>query len=508
MNIWQKSTPLWPWLLLGPLVLLTLSITYWGANSLAIEVVAAETVLLNELAAPANDTAPLCRFGVNVTANIDNFDTPALRMGWYLDYTARVNPSKPGGTDYMPMVRLQQVWAGGERTDDYTYSPSGSALANAILGNPGVIWIIGNEPDRIDVQDDMEPHVYAAAYNELYHLIKTADPTARIAAGTIVQPTPVRLLYLDMILSSYVEQFGKPMPVDAWNIHNFILNEVSCDYDDTRCWGAEIPPGVNADFGERLTIDDTDNMELFAERIIRFRQWMKNRGYGHLPLYLTEYGILMPPDLGFPAERVNAFMNASYDYMLTAKDPLLGYAADDYRLVQNWSWFSIYDPGFNGDLFNPDPPYDMTAVGQNFADYTAVIPNEVDLYPWKINSISDPVVSNGQPVTLTLAATIANSGNLTQPSGPALVRFYDGDPQNGGVQIGSDQFVSVAGCGQTDVATITWADVAPGTHTVYVWVDPNNEISETDIANNIRPFTVLVADPAAYLPLVRSSLGF
>lgn len=46
----------------------------------------------------------------------------------------------------------------------------------------------------------MEPHIYAAAYHALYYLIKQADPTARVIAGTIVQPTPLRLRYLDMVL--------------------------------------------------------------------------------------------------------------------------------------------------------------------------------------------------------------------------------------------------------------------------------------------------------------------
>jgi hypothetical protein len=490
--------PLWPWLLLVVIGLLTLGLIRWTAVPDSVR--AAPEVVAPSLSA-ANDTAALCQFGVNAAGSIDSVDTTPLRMGWYLDYHARANPSHPNGADYIPVIRLNQVIVGGQRTDDYTYNPSGTALQNAIAGNPGAAWIIGNEPDRIDVQDDMEPHVYAAAYHELYHLIKTADPTARILAGNIVQPTPLRLLYLDMVLQAYIDQFGKPMPVDVWSIHNFILNEVSCDYNPGNCWGAEIPPGVDADFGEIIDIDDLDNMDLFVERIVRFRQWMKDRGYGHLPLYLTEYGILFPGS-SYPPTRVNAFMNNTFDYMSSAQDPLLGYPGDNYRLVQKWSWFSTYFESFNGNLFNPSPPHNITTIGQNFANYTAVIDEEVDLYPWKLTSQSDPLISGGNPVTLTLQAVVANSGNLTDPTGPALVRFYDGDPQNGGVQIGVDQFVSVAGCGRSTVAAITWPNVAPGAHTVYVWVDPDDEIAETNTANNLQSFTVLVADPAAYLPLI------
>lgn len=506
----NKTIPLpWPWrvLWLFP-ALLVWAIATWGvAPMTAAEPLPSAPVngASNILAFSPHLTSPICRFGANVTSDINNFDTTTLRLGWYLDYTARVNPPLPNGAIYTPMIRLSQVRVAGERTDDYTYTPSGTTLQNAIATNPGANWIIGNEPDRIEVQDDIEPHVYAAAYHELYHLIKTADPAARIVAGTIVQPTPVRLTYLDKVLVAYLDQFNTPMPVDAWNIHNFILNEVSCEYDDSNCWGAGIPPGVDVGFGEILTIDDSDNMPLFAERIVRFRQWMKARGYAHVPLYLTEYGVLMPPEFGFPAERVNAFMNATYDYMMTAQDPLLGYPGDDYRLVQKWSWFSTYDPGFNGDLFESEPPYAMTAMGQNFANYTDNIPEEIDLYPWKLASQASPIVSGGNPVTLTIQATLANSGNLSQPTGPTLVRFYNGDPQNGGTQIGDDQNISLTGCGQITTATITWPNVNPGVYTVYVWVDSLNSVAETNETNNLRSFSLLVADPSLYLPLITQS---
>lgn len=493
MNQSKERVQRWPWLLLAVTAVFTLALIYGNNNPR--QATASERPVGPSANLITANTSALCQFGVNATANIDLFDTQALRMGWYLDYAARVNPSHPNGADYLPVIRLSQVFVGGERTDDYTYSPSGTALDNAIATNPGAAWVIGNEPDRIDVQDDMEPHVYAAAYHELYHLIKAADPEARILAGSIVQPTPLRLLYLDMILQAYIDQFGQPMPVDVWSIHNFILPEIRGD------WGAEIPPGIDADFGEITGVEDMDNMDLFMQRLVNFRQWMKARGYGQVPLYLTEYGILMPGET-FPAARVNAFMNATYDYMSNAQDPLLGYAADDYRLVQKWSWFSTNSEFFNGALFEPEPPYALTSIGQNFVDYTAVIPEKVDLYPWKLTSRATPAISGGNPVTLTLNAGIANSGNLTQPTGPALVRFYDGDPHNGGVQISSDQFVSVAGCGRTAVATIDWPNVSPGVYTVYVWVDPNDEIDEANTDNNLQSFTVLVADPAIFLPIV------
>ena len=270
---------------------------------------------------------------------------------------------------------------------------------------PGADWFIGNEPDRRHFQDDIEPHVYAAVYHELYTLIKMADPTARIFAGTIVQPTPLRLQYLDMILASYEQQQGgASLPADGWSIHNFILNEASCDYPDSwgNCWGAEIPPGLDDHFGEFVAIQDNDNIDLFQDRIVAFRQWMFDRGYGDLPLSVSEYGILMTEDLGFPDTRVNAFMNASVNYMLTATDPVLGDPHDGNRLVQTWSWYSTGIPNdpFNGYLFEGTvPPWPLSSMGVNYADLIAQQSKEIDYYP---TAILSETVTLSSSVTITL----------------------------------------------------------------------------------------------------------
>ena len=119
-------------------------------------------------------------------------------------------------------------------------------------------------------------------------------------------------------------------------IVNFILNEVSCEYDPNNCWGAEVPPGLSDNFGEIVSIEDNDNIDLFKERIVRFRQWMKDKGYQDKPLYLSEYVILMPQWLGFNVNRVNQFMTATFAYLDTAVDPTLGNPNDGNRLVQRW----------------------------------------------------------------------------------------------------------------------------------------------------------------------------
>ncbi len=438
-----------------------------------------------------NGVPPQCRFGVNVIQNPANVKIEKLRLGWYLNYNTNSSSILASLATYVPVIRLSQT---GPNAEDFDYTPSGTALLNAIAANPQADWLIGNEPDRIDFQDDIEPHVYAAAYAELYNIIKTADPAARIFAGTIVQPTPLRLQYLDMVLSSYEDQnSGSKMPVDGWSIHNFILNEVSCDYDPANCWGADIPPGITAGFGEILSVEDNDNIALFKQRIVNFRQWMFDNDYSHLPLTVSEYGVLMPESLGFTDARVNTFMNASFDYMLTATDPVLGDPNDNYHLVQTWSWFSTGADGdiFNGYLFEGNAgvyPWELSPMGQNFADYTQQLTPEVDLY---LSLFASEPTALTAPATITLTAQVANSGTNVFAK-EFVIRFYDGDPQVDGVQIGTDQPGSLAGCGRNEFITIVWESVPAGTYQLYAVVDDDSQINESNEQNNTAVIQITV----------------
>lgn len=441
----------------------------------------------------------LCRFGVNVLGDPTPFDLESLRMGWYVNYGAWENAPRPGGAHYAPIISLSQV---GD--DGYDYSPKGAQLEAAVAGNPGALWFIGNEPDRPELQDDLLPHLYADAYHELYYLIKGLDPTAEIVAGTIVQPTPVRLLYLDMMLDSYKEKYGEHLPADGWSIHNFILNEENCaiDPDPPGCWGADVPPGIDWVYGEQVEVDDNDDIERFKERIWRFRHWMRERGYRDLPLYVSEYGILMPQDYGFDNARVNAFMNATFDFMGWASDPELGDPDDEYRLVQRWSWYSSDDRAtHNGWLFDPDT-HQISAMGQNYANYTAPMRSAHDFYPVRLLTDPEAPSSNGAPVNVNLVATIANGGSLSNPSPEVAVRFYNGDPAQGGVQIGAQQTVSLSGCGTNTPVSVTWNNVPPGAHDVYVVVDPGNNVDESNEQNNSMKQTIVVATDHITIPAI------
>ncbi len=301
------------------------------------------------------------RFGVGVNLQegpIEDYDVSQLRAGWYVDWGTRLDPPHPVGMEYAQMIRV----SGG------TYSPGLATLGAIVDNNPGSLWLIGNEPDCI-WQDNSLPSEYAAVYHELYSFIKGRDPSAKIAIGGIVQPTPLRLEYLDMVLDAYQNLYGEMMPVDVWNIHNMILRE------ERGSWGAEIPPGIEADQGMLYNVQDNDDIEIFQQQIVAFRQWMKEKGERDKPLIVSEYGVLMPEAYGFDYARIKTFMYASLDYFTTATDDSLGYPADGNRLVQRWVWYSLNDDDFEGwpsrhHLFDPETRQ-ITQLGIDYGDYVS-----------------------------------------------------------------------------------------------------------------------------------------
>lgn len=445
--------------------------------------------------------APLCRLGVNVTRWTTADLLPAdLRVGWYINYSARA-ASHPNGMAYMPVINLEQI---GD--DGFTSTPSGAALDEAIAAHPGSDWIIGNEPDRRFYQNDLEPQVYARAFHDMAQYIRAKDPTARLFAGAIVQPTPLRLQYLDLVLAHYRELYGEPLPADGWAIHNFILNERSCSYynDPYACWGADIPPGIDATDGLVIDINDlqkTADVNFFKEQIVRFRQWMADNGYRNLPLYVSEYGILMPEDRGFPPALVNQYMDDTFDYMFTATSDTLGYAADNNRLVQRFAWYSTLDPSFNGSLFQSTtsdplaPPYELSPMGKNYQAYAGTLQAQSE---FKLLGLTQPPlgVTSAESVSVTLRAWLANAGNNQWPE-TATVQFYQGDPAAGGVLIGSTP-ANLVGCGRTATVDFVWANAPPEVDGQKVYA----RLQGTDAQASVQ---IVLAKNLLFLPQTRSS---
>lgn len=304
---------------------------------------------------PWKFSGPRDRIGLAVPFGpIDRFAWGASQPGWYLNWQVAAQPAALPGTQFAQMVRLHEDG----------FRPPLEEISATARQRPGSLWLIGNEPD-VPEQDNVTPVQYATSYHTLYTALKAADPSAQVAIGGVAQPTPLRLVYLDRILSTYQGLYGKEMPVDVWNVHAFILRE------ERGSWGVGIPRGLDVDQGQLYEVADHANLEIFRGQIIAFRRWMAQRGFQGKPLIVTEYGILMPADYGFPLELVSQFMAASFDFFLSATDPQLGDPADGYRLVQAFCWYSAADKMFpTSNLFDPESGT-ITPLGEAYKVYIA-----------------------------------------------------------------------------------------------------------------------------------------
>lgn len=446
--------------------------------------------------------SPHTRFGVNVDTDggkhVADYDMARLKAHWYLDYRAQLAPERPANMDYTQMVRVG-IWQ--NKTLTQTVGP-------IVDANPGMRWIVGNEPDRAG-QDGLTPATYARFYHEVYTFLKTRDPSSQVGVGGVVQATPLRLRYLTMILDEYQARYNTPLPTDIWNLHGFILPE-------NYIWGASIPPGLEAfaSEGKQYGINDHGNLTIFKFQIFAFRQWMAEHGYRDKPLSVSEYGILLPPPYGYPYATVRDFMLGSFDFFLSAADSTLGYPADENRLVQNWSWFSLnsapYDPatssGFNGNLFHPTT-HAIEPLGQDFASYVASVTNEKPdllLNNLQVNPATMVVTST---TSVTVTAHLSNRGGSDAQQ--AMVQLWLTDPAGTRTQLTQSAPIATvgSGCGPLPIQ-LTWqpTTLPVGVYTLTAEVIAANSDQESDGNNNQGQQTFHVLDKGftdfIYLPVV------
>jgi|GEM_PF-2630555 len=257
-------------------------------------------------------------------------------------------------------------------------------IAQMVADNPGHLWFIGNEPEN-PCRFGTHSSEYAQRYYKLYHFIKDHDPTAQVGIGGVVLPSEIRRRWLERVLDEYKRRYGEPMPVDVWNIHNLLLGECpgkcGCPPDNSCgslcCSGGYMPREFWCTKGEGArTAEEQANVEDFKRHIWDFRRWMATREEArNKPLVITEMGVFAKAEGDqFPHEQINRFMYETFDFMMNATDPQIGYAPDGYRLVQRWTWYSLtwHRLGgmvVNGFLFDRDDQ--ITDFGLNFANYTA-----------------------------------------------------------------------------------------------------------------------------------------
>ena len=188
------------------------------------------------------------------------------------------------------------------------------AIQRAMWASGEAWWSLGNEPNDPN-QDNVSPDQYA----ELYHILEVSQ---ELAPRIHIVPAGIGNAdwqWAEAFRKAFYERYRRYPRVDAWNIHNYILEAGQDPYD-----GGE-----------------------FERRIEAFRAWMVRIGDGDKPLLLTEFGVLYgdgccgrPID---PPEKILTFMHESVNWLVESE------------AVSAWAWFSTRSEPYNGDL--------MTAAG-------------------------------------------------------------------------------------------------------------------------------------------------
>jgi len=331
------------------------------------------------------------------------------------------------------------------------------------------------------------------------------------------------------VWQAYLEKFGTPMPVDVWNMHLYILPEVEWDGQPNGI--ANVALRTDPALGIRNGCCDPnrcldprdniycyaehDNLVIFSDQIIRMRTWMKAHGQQNKPLILSEYSLLYPfedyddpenptkcflrDEFGkcFTPTRVTNFMTRTFNYLERAVDPNLGYPLDNYRLVQQWLWFSMYYEGAGkvSSLVISDST-SLTPVGWVFSNTVNSIPTSVNLLPAEP---AHPVAFTPAPsstVSVTLQVKVFNNGN-TYATGPITVTFYANRELT--QVVGSYVFTStLGGCARRHfIATAVWEGLSEGSHRYWVKVEGDHYA-----ADNVVEGVVLVNPVQVFLPIV------
>lgn len=487
---------------------------------------------------------PNCRLGVTVVSPplTDYEDYDDLNIGAYVDFkVTHPAPALPAGLEYIRTIRLEQKKRPPDTCTPYfrdcyaepiTYtlkSPASfDALRVAVASSPGALWLVGNEPERrswpVDLQkwegqDEITPELYARAYCEINRVIRETDPGAQVAIGGLVQGTPLRLEYLDRVWAEYPNVCdGRRLgdDVDAWNIHGFVLREVSkaCAPSPYDSWGADIPAGLDDCYGMVYSTAENGSLPLWKEQILRFRRWMRDRGERDKPLIVSEGGV----NLGtywLSTFQVKNFMNGLLDYVLNQTDSQLGDPRDGNRLVQQFFWWAMdweATPDGAGMTSDVDGLYDPVSharddYGANWVAYVRGA-NHPEANQPRLNLaavLPDASPSHlfqpGSPVTVTLKVTLVNNGNRAL-DGDANVEFWTGTPAEPGELIAVKTIAGMKGCARRYPISQEYVllDPAPGGHPWFVRVSPVD--GEASSADNLAVGSIWVYSDRQFLPNV------
>jgi len=173
----------------------------------------------------------------------------------------------------------------------------------------------------------------------------------------------------------------------------------------------------------------------------------------------------------------------SYDLTKTGSDwTLKVYDADD-NLVGSLSGTltGSFSP-FNYVYFGNGDSHDWPSADGKIDNFQLFASPEEKLPDLTLSS-GDITFSNPNPAVgenITINVTIHNIGNADANN--VTVQFFDGDPVNG-TQIGTDQTIDLITAGGNETVNVIWV-AETGTHDIYLKIDPDDNIAESNEDNN------------------------
>jgi hypothetical protein len=465
------------------------------------------------LASPAA-SAPDCRFGITVAnwafmknyvpnESVARYDLPLVGVGYYLDWSFNRNASVPGYINFTHVLNVR----------DDLFAPTLASLPSLVTTYPGAIWIIGNEPDSPVDQDNTTAETYADRFYAYATYIKAHDANARVSFGTITMATKTRMRFMDYAWAQLVKDAGSEAAasnlIDIWTPHGFILNE------QEGSWGAGIPPAISTavhneyvSLQEPIGGSDIYSFAKFTERIIRYRTWLKAHNQQNKPMWLTEFGNLLPPynspggnSATAPDPITPNFIKQTFDWMYSYKDATIGNPNDGNRLTQKWFWYSLNDlvTHFGGTLIDPvtrvvtasgiafetyDPPFDASVT----IPAPALGPISLKIYPVSRNA------NNHNLVDYTLVARVRNN-TISDFRSDATVKVYEGTTLIGTAS------GKVERCGGDGLFTFHYPGILPGSqHTLTVVVTATGGTGGQQDYPESTAFTVPIE---SFVPVVK-----
>jgi VCBS repeat-containing protein len=143
---------------------------------------------------------------------------------------------------------------------------------------------------------------------------------------------------------------------------------------------------------------------------------------------------------------------------------------------------------------NPD------GTSATLANAYTVLPDAIDdLYGYAYELWSDPSTLHAQQAG-QIGLVLHRQGGQ-QPFSNGIVRFFLGDPSNGGVELGDGSIPLLSPNATQTTTGVNWTPTQAGEYTIYAVIDPGNQFNETLETNNVIYRTITV------LPTARDQLA-